>query len=137
MASIQHQPFPAQVVYDWSSFDQGQKKWPIPKATLLIAVFFIGVAAPLLLGRFGIVAAFFAAACYPSKSIRRNLQKGDIISILATVSCVMMLGNFDAIGDLLGSHEFRFSWFLLALSAPVIAARLKFCLLYTSPSPRD
>lgn len=109
----------------WQSADREQAHWPVPRVSLLVAFFVMGLASPVLGGRLGIVAVFFAAACFPSKALRAHLRKGDLISIIAIVSCVMILGNFDAIGDLLGNDSFRFSWILLGLSGLAVPARFK------------
>jgi len=128
MASIpqQHQPFPKQVVYyDWSFFDQGQKKWPIPSAFILISAFLVGVCAPRFGGRIAITAAFILAAFFPDRTLRNYLSKGDLIGLFSITACGMMLGNLDALGDLLGSDVFRFSWISLLMAAVAIPGQLK------------
>ena len=111
--------------YFWSNFDQGQKKWPIPSATLLVLFFLAGCTLPLVGGVQGLILAFIGAAFFPSKHIRDFLPKGDILSILSVTTAAMMVGNFDAIGDILGSDTVRFSWIFLVLSGLVIPFRVQ------------
>ena len=111
--------------YFWSGFGKGQKKWPIPSVTLLVLFFLVGCSVPIFGGGIGLVVAFLSAAYFPSKHIRKFLFQGDLISILSITTAAMFVGNFDALGDILGSVDLRFSWILLALSAFVIPVRLQ------------
>jgi hypothetical protein len=127
---------PTLLVYDWSLFDQGQKRWPIPSPVLLIGFFLLGVVVPRVAGALGISALFFLAAIFPSRHLTRFLKKGDVINVLSIITCAMMVGNFDAIGDLMGNEALRFSWVLLGMAAlllPFQFNRLKneaiFCVL--------
>ena len=86
-----------------------QKRWPVPSLYMLTAFFALGFFAPMFVGKLGIVTVFFLATLFPSKGLRQYLVKGDLASILMTITPVMILGNFDAIGDLLGNETFRFS----------------------------
>ncbi len=108
---------PTLLVYDWSFFGQDQKRWPIPSPLLLIAFFVLGIVMPRLFGSLGISALFILAAIFPSRYLRRFMKKGDVINLLSVITCAMMVGNFDAIGDLMGSESFRFSWVLLGMAA--------------------
>lgn len=127
---------PTLLVYDWSLFDQGQKRWPIPAPFLLISFFVLGVLVPRFFGSLGISVLFGLAAIFPGRYLVKFLKKGDVINLLAIITCAMMVGNFDAIGDLMGSETFRFSWVLLGMAAlllPFQFNRLKnealFCVL--------
>ena len=112
------------VFLDWSQFDQKQKEWPIPSISLLVGFFILGIAAPMFGGRFGIVGAFVLSAIWPTKEMRKYYRTTNIVKIASIVACTMMLGNLDALGDLLGSNIFRFSWFSLALAAIAIAPQI-------------
>ena len=100
-----------------------QKRWPVPSLYMLTAFFALGFFAPMFVGKLGIVTVFFLATLFPSKGLRQYLVKGDLASILMTITPVMILGNFDAIGDLLGNETFRFSWILLVLGTFVVLFR--------------
>lgn len=129
------EPMPM-LVHDWSMFDQDQKRWPIPSPLLLFGFFMLGVISPRLFGAMGISASFLLAAVLPGRYMRSFLKKGDVINVLAVITSAMMVGNFDAMGDLLGDTSFRFSWVLLGMAAillPFQYTRLKndalFCVL--------
>jgi hypothetical protein len=127
---------PMLLVCDWSLFDQDQKRWPIPGPPLLFAFFLMGAIAPRYFGSLGISALFLVAAIFPSRYLVRFMKKGDVINLFSIITGAMMVGNFDAIGDLMGSETFRFSWVLLGMAAlllPFQFNRLKnealFCVL--------
>ena len=109
--------------WNWSFFNQGQKVWPIPGPLLLFAFFSLGVVGPLFGGRIGIVAAFLLSACYPTGPMKKYYSSGDLVKIISIVASVMMLGNLDALGDLLGSDVFRFSWIALGLAGMAILSQ--------------
>ena len=110
-------------VYFWSGFGKGQEKWPIPSTTLLVLFFLGGCGAPLVGGATALVLGFLVAAFFPSKQLRKFFSRGDMMSILSVTSGAMIVGNFDALGDILGNETLRFSWVLLAFSALVIPIR--------------
>lgn len=114
---------PQVISYNWWESGDEQKRWPIPRVFMLCAFFMLGFLAPRFGGRIGIAAVFLLTAIYPSKYTSRFLSKGDFISILSVLTPAMIIGNFDAIGDLLGSETIRFSWILLVMAALVFAAR--------------
>lgn len=117
---------PQVVVYDWSNFGENQKQWPVPQALILIAFFIGGLLAPRLGGRLGITAMFIAAACFPSGMMRDFVTKGRLLKVISVIATVMMLGNMDALGDLLRSETIRFSWISLGLAAFAIPWQLRF-----------
>ena len=112
-------------VYFWSGFGKGQEKWPIPSTTLLVLFFLGGCGAPLVGGATALVLGFLVAAFFPSKQLRKFFSRGDMMSILSVTSGAMIVGNFDALGDILGNETLRFSWVLLGFSALVIPVRIQ------------
>ena len=112
-------------VYFWSGFGKGQEKWPIPPVTLLVLFFLGGCGAPLVGGATALVLGFLVAAFFPSKQLRKFFSRGDLMSILSVTSGAMIVGNFDALGDILGNETLRFSWVLLGFSALVIPVRIQ------------
>lgn len=111
-------------VFDWAYFNQGQKQWPIPKPLLMTVFFLLGVFVPLFGGAVGMVAAFLLSAFYPTPLIRGLWVKRSLVDINSIVACVMMLGNLDALGDMLGSDVIRFSWLSLGMATISIVYRI-------------
>jgi O-antigen ligase len=100
-----------------------ERAWPspLPSIPILLAAFALGVLTPALFGKFGLAILFLIAASI--SVLRRRTSSYSQLSLIERIGIIgvaTIIGNFDALGDMFGDVDFRYSWLSLALAGSAL-----------------
>ena len=103
-----------------NEMDDVQLKWPVPPFWMLVGFFLAGFFGLVYGGGPGVVVVFMLALLVPCKLSWDMLVNNHFISVLTIITAASIIGNYDAIGDVLGNDSIRFSWIMIGLGVVIL-----------------